>query len=131
MALDCSFDLAEDHVICRVSGQFTVEENAWVFQLIVERCAAEVVNHALVDCKGIEHSVMATLKLIGAHSVVELANVMTKKGIAIPKIALYGVAPLIEQFKPASDLYKRHGLPFRVFDDLTAAKEWLFGTDSK
>jgi hypothetical protein len=129
MPLQCKFDVKQEHITCEVSGQYTVGENARIFQLIVERCAAEGINRAIVDCTGVEQSVMVTLKLIGAHNVMELAHVMTKKGIPIPKIALYGVAPLIGQFKPASDLYKRHGLPFRVFDDLPAAKEWLLSTD--
>ena len=131
MALECSFELAEDHVICRVSVQFTVEENAWIFQLIVERCAVEGVNRAFVDITGIEHPEMATVKLIGAHKVKELADVMTEKKIALPRVAIYGVAPFIGNYKPASDFYQVHGLPVRVFDDPQAAKEWLFASDSE
>lgn len=42
-----------------------------------------------------------------------------------PRIAIFGVPPLIHSYRPASEVFEAHSVPIRVFDTLEQAIEWL------
>lgn len=129
MALECVFEMAPDHVICIVSGQFTAEEGVRVIQSTVDACILKDLSHALIDSTGIEHAAMATNKIVTAHKVEELFNRLSEVGQKVPRIAIFGFAPFIDRYKPASDYFQLRNLPIRTFDSRSAAMKWLFATD--
>jgi hypothetical protein len=128
MALECIFDIARDHVICRVSGQFTVEDGVRVIQSTVTACNLNGHKHALIDATGIETPVAATTKIIAAHKVEELFDKLSEMGQTIPRIAVFCTTYFIGQYKSVSECFQMEGIPFRFFDSIFAAKEWLFAS---
>ena len=131
MTLECIFEIAQDHVICNVFGQFTVEEGVRVIQSTVDTCGLNGFEHALIDATAIKHPVLATKKIIAAYKVEELLNDLLKMGQALPRIAIFGTAPFIGIYKPASEYFQLNSIPIRVFDSQSSAKEWLFAVDAK
>ena len=128
MPIDFKIEVLSDHVLCTTSGEFSPQEGLRFLNTVADACEISGLMYALVDVTGITQPHMATEKLIWAYNVDNAVALLSQLNRMIPRTAIFGMAPFISTYKPASDHFQRRNIPIRVFDNKAAAKEWLFAT---
>ena len=114
--------------VCCIAEQFNyTRENLLTFmQVVLEACRDTGKDLVFVDFTAIRENTPATLKtMVGILGEGLLRNFARDVG-RIPRIAVFGAVPHISTYKPAQKILREAGMPFAIFTEEAAAKEWLF-----
>lgn len=131
MFLNQNITIKPDHILCKVSGEFSAQEGAKGFQTLLVRCVTENRRLALVDATAINESHTAIEKLMWAQqaeTVVKYFKAMHKLN---PRVAIFGKPPMVTDYKPDSEFLEQAGIDVRIFDSREQAKTWLFAKPAK
>ena len=130
MKLQIDIREAEDHLLCTITGSFSIENVVKTLNAILEASTETDIFNTLLDATAIADPAPAVDRLLSANQVHTELRKFEEHSKQIPRIAVVATPPFLSEHNPSQDYFEVADLPIRVFADSSAALSWLLQHES-
>jgi hypothetical protein len=123
MAVDVDMIQHSDFLEFIVTGSFDLTDAINKFSYVIEACSQTGLDKVLIDFKGLEREDSATIKGLYAYGVENHYLEHLEAGGHELKIAYVG--QIVMAWEPGMEVAEKNKLPFKLFNNLNDALEWL------
>ena len=112
-----------DYFEVTVNGSYDLNDAIYAFSHVLKECHRTGLNKLLIDFRELGGAESATLKGLYAFGIEEQYLKYLDSGGH--KLQIAYVAPIVTTFEPGKEIVEQRKLPFKLFDNLNEALNWL------
>ena len=123
MVVDVKKIQHSDYLEFVVTGSYDLNEAIDKFLNVLEACGQTGLDKVLIDYRGLQREDSATIKGLYSYGIeTHYKNYLESGG---HEIQFAYVGPIVMAWEPGMDVADQSKLPFKLFDNLNDAFEWL------
>lgn len=125
MSLDVKTNQYEEYLEVIVTGQYDMQDAIDKFPQVLDTCRLSGLSKVIIDFRELQGLPAATEKVIYAFGVEKHYVEHLSSGGQALQVAYVGKAPFVSTYEPGVEIAQSSGLPFRLFENINEAFEWL------
>ena len=123
MAVDVSMTQHSDYLEFVVTGSYDLNDAINKFSYVLEACRHTGLNKVLIDYRELQREDSATLKGLYAYGIEN--HYMKHLEAGGHEIQIAYVGQVVMTWEPGMEVAQKRKLPFKLFNNLNEALEWL------